>query len=370
MSAHRFSAAIAGAAIAMNAAAVAQVIPPGLGWHELPNTRLRPHCPSDAQYPGIYGNSGCASVTGAWGGAAFDAVGNRLLIMGGGHGDWAGNEVYELDLDTIVMRRINNPSYPLRDGCIAGNGSTYADGRPVSRHTYNHLEWLPTQNLMFLYGGSRWQCGYLGDDTWTFDPALDLWTPRSNANAPDGNFSLSVVRDPVSGLLYARDVYHLHSYNPATHTWSQRSTDADIAVNSYKSAVIDPVRRRYYFYVAENRVLHSYDITNTTAQLTVTSTPAPSCAFMDRDAAGWQYDPVLDRLVAWNGGNTVHILDATNATCTTQEIPGGPTATNTGTYGRFRYSPVSGAYVSCNGIDDNCYALRLSDRIFADGFGG
>ena len=69
-------------------------LPDGLGWHELPNTQIRPLCPSDALYPGISGNTCCDSVIIAWGGAAFDVVGNRLLITGGGHGDYAGNEVY------------------------------------------------------------------------------------------------------------------------------------------------------------------------------------------------------------------------------------------------------------------------------------
>jgi hypothetical protein len=128
--------AILAALLAAAPAHVPAGTPPGmLGWTELPNTRLRTHCPSDQAYPDLHGGSGCAGVTQAWGGAAFDEAGNRLLIDGGGHSDWAGNEVYELDLDNGVMRRLNNPSYPVRDGCVAGTNSTYADGRPVAAMT-------------------------------------------------------------------------------------------------------------------------------------------------------------------------------------------------------------------------------------------
>jgi hypothetical protein len=284
-------------------AARSGTVPEALGWHELPDTMLQPHCPSDAQYPGLRGNTGCQSVFDAWGGAAFDVDGNRLLITGGGHADYAGNEVYELDLDTGVMRRLNEPSFPIRDGCV--NGSVYADGRPVSRHTYNHLEYVPGVNLLFLFGGSRWQCGYFGDDTWTFDPGANQWTARDDTDAPEGTFGLGVVRDPASGLLYARDDYTLHSYDPVQHRWSVRSDDR-LGLSSYKQAVIDPLRRRYLFYVAGTRRLYWYDLSAGTGLLVAQSADAPTCSFMDEDAAGLAYEPQLDRIVA---GNAVQLLD-------------------------------------------------------------
>lgn len=345
-------------------------LPEGIGWHEIPNTRIRPHCPTEAQYPGIIGGAGCDSVTSAYSGAAFDINGNRLLISGGGHFDWGGNEVYELDLDTQVMRRLNAPSYPLRDGCVSGTNGTYADGRPVSRHTYNHLAYIDEQDLLFLFGGSRWQCGFFGADTWTYSPSQDQWVARSNASAPNGDFGLSIVRDPVTGLLWARDSLHVYAYNPATQSWQQRSGNSDIALGNYRSGVIDPVQGRYYLYTAGNFTLHHYDIRSAGTMLSIVSFPAPTCAFMSNNAAGWVYDPLQDRLVAWNGGNTVHVLDPATASCTTLSFPGGPSAHEQGTYGRFAYSPSDDVFVTCNDIDENCYILRLrgGDALFADDF--
>lgn len=345
-------------------------LPDGLGWHELPNTKIRPLCPSDEQYPGISGNTGCKSVMIAWSGAAFDIGGNRLLINGGGHADYAGNEVYELDLDTRVMRRINAPSHPVRDGCLAGNNSTYADGRPVSRHTYNHLAYIEDQDLMFLYGGSRWRCGYFGSDTWTFDPAQDQWVARDNADAPEGTYGLSVSRDPLTGLLWARDDFTLRAYDPATHHWQLRSSASDIGMSDTRSGVVDPVRGRYFLYTMVSRTLYHYEIRDTAPILTIVSRPAPTCSFMDGNAAGWVHDPKQDRLVAWNGGDTVHLLDPDTATCTTLTFPGGPAANEQGTYGRFAYSPQDDVFVTCNSIDTNCSILRLrpGDGLFANGF--
>ena len=349
------------AVIAMVASAGAQAqIPAGLGWHELPGTRIRSVCPP---MPG----ANCDGVT-AYSGAVFDEAGNRMLIAGGGHNDYPGNEVYELNLDTRTVRRINSPSVH-RDGCT--NGGRNADGRPVARHTYTNIEYLPGSNLFFLFGGSQSYCGWFNDDTWTFDPANDTWQFRPSASKPRAEFNMAIVRDRNTGLLYARDQDHLWSYNPTTFSWTSRSQN-DMALDAYKSAVIDPVRKRYHLYVSGTRVLRSYDISSPTGNLARIDTPAPTCAFMDQDAVGWQYDPNLDRLVAWNGGDSIYLMHPETAACTMQTIAGGPDAAQNGTYGRFRYSPVSGVYVSCNRVDDNCYALRLTPSgsaiLFRNGF--
>jgi len=342
-------------------------IPTALGWHELPNTRIRSVCPSPAQYPEIQGVEGCSAVTEDWSGAAFDAVNDRMFITGGGHGGYAGNEVYLLDLNTLTMSRINEPSRPVRDGCLF-NG-TYADGRPVSRHTYAHLAYLSGVNRIFLAGGSRWQCGFFIGDAWTFDPAADVWVEKSYVNGPRVGFGLSLAVDPHSGLVYAHDDFDLYSYDPAADQWTRRAQNQQ-GPGDYKAGVIDPSRRRYFYYAEADRTLYWYEISDPTGMLTRQSGPTSGCTFMDTYAAGWEYDPVLDRLVAWIGGDTVYLLDPETRACTTVAYPGGPAAVNNGTFGRFRYSPVSQAYVTCNNVDDNCYALRLSpsDTIFADGF--
>jgi len=39
-----------------------------------------------------------------------DTKSNRLIIWGGGHGDYFGNEVYGLDLNNMTMSRLTEPS--------------------------------------------------------------------------------------------------------------------------------------------------------------------------------------------------------------------------------------------------------------------
>ena len=77
---------------------------PALGWQEIPNTRIRPLCPLPDADPGEFGT--CQAVTGAWSGGAFDSLRNRLYILGGGHADYAGNEVYVLDVTLLQLSRM------------------------------------------------------------------------------------------------------------------------------------------------------------------------------------------------------------------------------------------------------------------------
>jgi hypothetical protein len=80
---------------------------------------------------------------------------------------------------------------------------------------------------------------------------------------------------------------------------------------------------------------------------------------------GLVYDPVSDKMVAWQGGASVYTLDldtwvwtrvspATSNTVT-------PTAGNSnGTFGRFRYVPSRNVFIGVNAVDENVYIYRLT----------
>ncbi len=333
-------------------------IPGTLGWYEIPGTRLRPVCAGENGFPQVLGNTGCAAITSAWSGGAFDTSRNRLLMWGGGHSDYAGNEVYALDLDTLTLERLDDPTAVLRDGCT--NGGTYADGKPVSRHSYNHLAYLPGQDALFAWGGSQWQCGFFRDDAWAFSLSALSWTPLSTTNGPSGGFGRSVAFDPGSGLVYARDDFDLYSYSPAANAWTKR-TATEVGASDYKTAVIDTVRRRYYYSERENpTTVRWYDIASPTGTVTRQSLATSGCGFLSDEGAGWEYDPVQDRLVGWAGGNTVYLMDPDTGACTTVTHAGGPSALPNGTFGRFRYVPALNLFVACNHVDANCHTLRLT----------
>jgi hypothetical protein len=334
-------------------------IPSTLGWFQIPNTLLRSICASENGFPQVSGNTGCASVTLAWSGGVFDTTRNRLIIWGGGHTDYAGNEVYALDLDTLTLQRLNDPSTPIRDGC--GNGGTYADGKPASRHTYNHLAYLPNQDAMFAWGGSIYQCGSSDGNGWLFNFSNLSWTRKSSTNGPGGTtFANAAAYDPNTGLVYMHDWSDLRSYNPSTDVWSKRSS-ASVS-GGPTAAVIDPVRKKYFMSVSGGgTTLYWYDIASAAALVPRQSAPTTGCAgFLGSETVGMEYDPVQDRIVGWDGGNTIYILNPDTLSCTTVSYMGGPSAMPNGTYGRFRYSPSLNVFAVCNSVDENCYALRLT----------
>jgi len=46
----------------------------------------------------------------AWSGGAFDTTRDRLVVWGGGHADYPGNELYVFDLGTLRWQRLTDPS--------------------------------------------------------------------------------------------------------------------------------------------------------------------------------------------------------------------------------------------------------------------
>src|SRR5919197_54354 len=339
--------------------AIAQSIPTTLGWYEIPNSQLRSVCPNPSAYQQIQGNEGCSAIVEDWAGGALDTTRNRLIIMGGGHGGYAGNELYALDLNTLTMERLNEPSTVIRDGCT--NGGTYADGKPVSRHTYNHLEYLPNQDAIFMWGGSQWQCGYFIGDTWFFNLPTLTWTKKSSANGPTANFGRAVAYDSNSNLIYARDDFDLYSYNPASNAWTKRSYSS-AGMSDYKTGIIDPIRKKYYLHTnSSGATLYWYDISSPTASVTLQSGQTSGCSgFIGDYRAGWAFDSTQNRIVGWNGGNTIYILNPDTLSCTTVSYSGGPATVPNGTFGRFRYVPSLNLFVVCNSVDANCYTLRLT----------
>jgi hypothetical protein len=79
---------------------------------DITNAAVDPHggCVGNAAHPnGMCGTKGPLAVTDHWGGMAFDYKRSYIYLWGGGHGDYAGNEVYRLDLNLIDGVQATNP---------------------------------------------------------------------------------------------------------------------------------------------------------------------------------------------------------------------------------------------------------------------
>lgn len=327
-------------------------------WYEAPGSHLRSVVP----VPTPVGNP--TAIVEAWSGGAYDTVGDRLLVFGGGHADYGGNEVYAFSSRSLSWSRIWGPSSVdmiAAAGAASSCVSALPDGNPVSRHSYCGLQYLPAQNSFFLFGGSMFQCGGGAHDAWLLHLDTGRWERRSDSPTMAGLGSSSVY-DPGTGKVLVSDAfgYWLDEYDPVTDRWTRRN---DVSANYNKTGAIDTKRRRAVF-VGGGEVV-TYDLTGSTTYPRQVIATTGSTAAVGAEAPGFVYDPVSDQFVAWIGGADVYTLNPVTwawtrrpPASTNSVIPTAPTAE--GTYGRFRYMPSRNAFVVVNSIDQNVYLYRLS----------
>lgn len=352
--------------------------PPGgiAGWNTLPNTKLQYVCPPDfyggQNYPFSYN---CPAVIQAWNSAIVDPLRNRMIIWGGGHLNYAGNEIYSLDLNSRppAMTRLNDPSpiNPTAD-CI----STLADGKPNSRETFNSLVYMQHVDKMYAFNGSL-ACGNGtgASDTWTLDLSTLQWTrmdPANGCGVPSslgGNVYSVAAYDPTTRTVLLAWLDRLWRYTYDTNTYDLLSTEAHAPYGS--TGVLDTKRKLFIFmgheYQSSDPHIWAIDVSGNnsyvsqewTSQVTGCD-PLASAAY-----PGLVYDPVLDRIVGWpNTGGTVYIFNPDTKTCIAQSFPSGPTRpariADSGTFGRFNYFPTLGTYVLVNDADEDAYTLRMT----------
>lgn len=328
----------------------AQTIPSTLGWYDLPNTKIRSVCPTGLSL----GN--CSGVTGAWNSAVFDSTRNRMIIWGGGHSDYLGNELYSLNLNAnpITMTRINNPSTQIPSSCGIG---TTGDNQANSRHTYDHIVYMSHVDRMFVFGGASAPCGFFTNDTWTFGFSSMTWQKRNPSGPiPEGNYGRVTAYNPFTQKVYIADQATLYSYSYESDQYTALTSHS---IGQEMTGVFDS--KRQLFVMVGNGVVYAYDVSANSNYQRQTWNTSGGSSIVNANNPGVAYDPVTDRIVGWNGGNTVYSLDPTTKVWTPTSFSGGPgPAVSTGTFKRWAYSAASGVFVVVNSVDSNAFALRLA----------
>lgn len=325
---------------------------PGAGWTQLPNTKLRSVCP-----PNGFGGSGyaftskCRNVTEAWNSAVLDTRRNRLIVWGGGHADYSGNEMYALDLGSSTVSRITDPGLPLAtSGCpdaIAGGA------QPNSRHTYDGIAYMENVDRMFVFGGSLTPCGFLGNGTWTFNFANSTWEKRNpSGTIPEPEAGIVSAYDSTTGDVFLHDRQYLYRYTFSSNRYQRLS--ASNGIDYHMTAVIDPVRKKFVIVGAGE--VYVYDISSTSNYTRQTLGTTGGDAIVNSIYPGLAYHPPSGKIVAWNGADTVYSLDLNTGVWSSTSPAGGPgPAVENGTYKRWSYSPTSNAFVVVNSMDSDAY---------------
>ena len=361
----------------------------GQGWTDLGGTRLSSVCPPN-NYRGInYAFADhCSAVMQAWSGAALDTKRNRLIIWGGGHGDYSGNEVYSLNLGVAppTMTRLTEPSDFTQNPAGCPDTNT-VDGTPVSRHTYNSLVYLPTVDRVLSFGGALAPCGGpFSRKTYTLDLSVSppVWhamdpvngyDPTSDGIAvPDGNIC---AYNPTDQMVYCIQGgnYILQRYDYSTNTWTKLTPYASTVVGNATTAVIDPIRQLMVFIgnASGTGVLKLQTISLAAGSgyaVTDLSSSVTGCSALGVNYPGVTYDTARGVIAAYpNTGNTVYLFDPDTRVCTPHTFSGGPpAATVSGTFGRFQYVPGLGKYVLATATVNDAFSFTI-DATPANGIG-
>ncbi|MCU0962628.1 MAG: hypothetical protein MUF48_21235 [Pirellulaceae bacterium] len=139
---------------------------------------LNPRHPGLAPWSGV----GQYAVLDAWNGGAFAAGYGRsggLIICGGGHTDYYGNEVYAFDLDSRRWNRLTNPYptpvFPVADGI-------WPDGTPSVSHTFEQVDYHPGTNSFVMMKTQYHNTGGKSSPVVAMFSLDNLAPPDSNAN--------------------------------------------------------------------------------------------------------------------------------------------------------------------------------------------
>ena len=329
-------------------------------WYEIPNSRMRPVTMSpNSKDP--------SAVMWAWSGGAYDSFRDRLIVWGGGHNDYAGNELYAFDLNTLTWERLTDPSS--LSGFSEGSW-TMPDGRPKSVHTYDQLQFDPVSRKFFATAGSTYQQGTVTSTTWLFNFNTNSWERQQNVPGPVYDLlqlSLTSDYDPVSQRIVMLGQKSSGDFNPATGEWRKHGSSMFGDRPLGHTGAIHPQRRK--FVTIGRGSAYVFDVSSSGALSNRRSLNSNGAKEIENyDAPGLVYDPQTDRLVAWGSGQDVYSLDLSTTTWTRHNAtnsvsPGNPYTDSryNGTFGRFRYVPSRNVFIVVGSIDTNVFVYKLSD---------
>ncbi len=396
------------------------------GWHKISYSELSGSENTTPCPPSNFGGYGynfaqnCPSVFNTWSSAVADTLRDRLVIWGGGHTDYSGNELYALDLNLVgtctstnpCLYRLNNPSPP--NG--SGSSDTDSDGRPSSRHTYQGLTYVPayaapaitnavwSSDIMVSVGGSPAPGGGGLQTTWqlkmssvagecapytgassgsnaynscgTTSETISQWTSTGSVVGGSGaGENYTTVWDPWNQTVdLIDDQYYLESYNTNSKAWSLTYNNLLVAGYNANSAFDD--YDQLIFFMGNYSSSSSFWVTTksgaTYAQNNITfDSSCPSATFpMAYPAIVW--DPIDRAFRVLNQSNfsQQYLLYPNTGSstwfCTTEtygstqgtDYPPGNNSQLQMISGKWNYFNNLDVFVLCNDPTEDCWYFR------------
>lgn len=154
---------------------------------------------------------GPASVVIAWSSFAWDSTRNDLLLWGGGHANYAGNEMYVWDGGTGAWARGSLSSRVDASSYVVDNAA------PQSSHTYDNNVYLPVNDMFLTFGGAAYNSGGVftsangREGPWLWDPT------KGDANKVGGTTGSGYDLTSEGGQMWTNRQSMLNGSEPGSY---------------------------------------------------------------------------------------------------------------------------------------------------------
>jgi len=282
-------------------------------------------------------------------------------VANGGHSDYSGNEVDELNLEVEqpawVQRLAPTPNSQVQQGPY------YADGRPAARHTYYGVTLDTFGDRIMLFGGSQWQNGFSTNALSSYNIAANSYNVAgTHPNIPGHNLDSAVAVNPLTGDVYYMMDFSLRRWNRSSNSWTQLTPTGSSPAGHQASSAMDSSRGRILILGGSTPDHHLYTIgSNAWSAVTVAGANAADVLGAAQDAM--VYVPETDRFLMrkGNAGGTVYEIHPTTFEATTFPTTGGASipSTQNGPYNKFLYVPRLNGVVYVPAYSGNVWFLRV-----------
>lgn len=357
--------ALAQAAMLDNLLDSLSVMTPG-SWLKVNTNTFSSVTPPQGLKPGYYGSS--SRVIPAWSGFTWDSKRGDLLLFGGGHANYSGNEVYRWSGVDQTWSRGSLPSdinvYHVNGYEIVNSKGGVFDA-PTSAHTYDTTNYLAVADRMLVLGGAAFNTGGVFQDSAGAQTGPYLWNPAKadpnkvggatgtgvNVTTPGGNMwenrhAGTAVLDgytfveagSVATVENGKDVVYFSArkwpdwqhelFKYTINDINNPALDTVVKVGAYNNGVgqgpdprgaaaYDPVSKLYVTVGGNDNAAGSkfsvWDLDNASAgnlvlnvSPTVLGAGTPNVSIY----SGIDWDPVLGKFLVWGGGGDVWALSA------------------------------------------------------------
>ncbi|MGI0116399.1 family 16 glycoside hydrolase [Zooshikella sp. RANM57] len=159
-------------------------------------------------------------IIAAWSSFAWDSRRGDLVLYGGGHANYSGNEVYRWRGTTQKWERASLPSEIIQDDFGNWRAIDGVNAAPSSAHTYDNTLYLPFHDRVLTFGGAAYNNGGMFirqvDSTTTRPTGPYLWDPnKADKDKVGGSTGSHVQRtgahpEIVGGSMWQNRDIHTH----------------------------------------------------------------------------------------------------------------------------------------------------------------